>query len=98
MLDPIGETNVRTMVRPETNILTNAKEIQTDQEQKLRELRSIEKSESESEVKEERENKEKQQTAKYRQEEDTIVYEKYNKNGELIFRMPPKQKPLDELA
>lgn len=98
MFDPIGEPNVRTILRPEPNIAINEKEIQTQQEQRVRESRAIEKSENGSEIKKEKQEEEKEQTAKYTQEEDRIVYEKYNKNGELVLRIPPKEKPLDELA
>jgi hypothetical protein len=96
MFDPIGEPNVRTVIRPEPNIIINEKENQIQQEQKLRELRPIEKSENSSKIK--NDTQENQKNAKYRQEEDKIVYEKYDKNGELIYRMPPKEHPLDELA
>lgn len=98
MFDPIGEPNVRTVLRPEPNIAVNEKDIQTQQEQKLRELRIIEKNENGSEINKERKEEEKQQTAKYRQEDGKIIYEKYNKNGEIVLRIPPKEKPLDELA
>lgn len=99
MFDPIGEPNVRTVIRPEPNITINEKESQVQREQKLYELRSIEKSENSSKIKKEKDNdQENQKNAKYRQEDKKIIYEKYDKNGELIFRMPPKKKPLDELA
>lgn len=100
MFDPIGEPNVRTVLRPEPTIAINEKEIQAQQEQKVRESRSIEKSNDSSEIKKEKEDqeREKENRAKYRQEEDKIVYEKYNKNGEVVFRLPPKKKPLDEIA
>ena len=81
------------------NITINEKESQVQREQKLYELRSIEKSENSSKIKKEKDNDQKnQKNAKYRQEDNKIIYEKYDKNGELIFRMPPKKKPLDELA
>lgn len=99
MIDPIGEPNVRSIIRPEPNIEINEREVQTQRDQKIREARSIEKSENGSEIKNEiKEEEEKKQSAKYKQEEDRIVYEKYNKNGQLIFRIPPKSNPLDALA
>lgn len=98
MFDPIGEPNVRTIIRPEPNIEINERENQIQQERKVQELRSIEKSENGSKIKKEKEELENQRSAKYRQEEDKIIYEKYDKNGELIFRIPPKKRPVDELA
>ena len=95
MFDPIGEPNVRTIVRPEPNIEISEREIQTQQERKVQELRSIEKSENGSKIKKEKKEQENQRSAKYRQEDDKIIYEKYDKNGELIFRMPPKKRPVD---
>jgi len=98
MFDSIGEPNVRTVIRPEPIITINEKENQVQQEQKLYELRSIEKSENSSRIKKEKDDQENQKNAKYRQEDDKIIYEKYDRNGELIYRMPPKENPLDELA
>jgi hypothetical protein len=31
-------------------------------------------------------------------ENNQIVFEKYNKKGELIFRLPPSDTPVDKLA
>ena len=98
MFDPIGEPTVRAIFKPEPNITINSKEVQIEQEQILKEMRPVEKSENDSEFKNERDDQKDQQTAKYKQEDNRIIYEKYNKNGELIFRIPPKQNPLDELA
>lgn len=98
MFDPIGEPNVRSIVRPEPVVAINEREIQTQQDQKLRESRSIEKNENSAEIKKERNREESRQTSKYKQEGNTIIYEKYNKNGELILRIPPKEKPVDQLA
>jgi hypothetical protein len=98
MFDPIGEPNVRTIIRPEPNIEINERENQIQQERKVQELRSIEKSEDGSKLKKEKEERENQRSAKYRQEDHKIIYEKYDKNGELIFRIPPKKRPVDALA
>jgi hypothetical protein len=98
MFDPIGEPNVRTVIRPEPNIEINERESQIQQERKTNELRSIEKSENSAEIKKEKDEQENQRSAKYRQDGKKIIYEKYDKNGEIIFRIPPKEKPLDELA
>ena len=100
MFDPIGEPNVRTIIRTEPNIQLNERELQIQNDQKVRETRSIERSEDGSEIKNEdkKKEKEKEQSAKYTMEEDRVIYEKYNRSGELIFRIPPKQNPLDALA
>ncbi len=98
MFDPIGEPNVRTIIKPEPTIQINERELQIQKDQKLRESRAIENSEDSSEVKNENNEKDKKQSSKYKMEEDKIIYEKYNRNGELIFRIPPKQNPLDALA
>ena len=31
-------------------------------------------------------------------EEGRVVYEKYNNNGDVILRLPPAKKPVDELV
>jgi hypothetical protein len=37
-----------------------------------------------------------ERTSKYVLEEKTLVFEKYNRGGDLVYRLPPSKKPLDE--
>jgi hypothetical protein len=96
MFDTIGESTVRTVLRPENVSAVTDKEIQAQRAEKLREARPVEKNEDSTDLKNDAQKKER--TTKYDLEEKVIVFEKYNRNGEVVFRMPPKQNPVDELA
>ena len=96
MFDSIGESTVRTVLRPESVSAVTDKEVQAQRAERLREARPVEKGHDSAELKKDTEKKESK--TKYDLEEHIIVFEKYNKNGEVIFRIPPKQNPVDELA
>ena len=61
-----------------------------------RQVRPIENSESGS--KPNTKEPPKKDQSKYVVEDDTLVFEKYNKKGDLIYRLPPDYKPVDERA
>jgi hypothetical protein len=96
MLDTIGQSNLRSVVRPE-NTTGPANSEQTNQRVKeVQETRPIEKTEEANKAKVDQENERKEST-KNRLENNEIVFEKYNSSGELIIRIPP-EKPVDEMA
>jgi hypothetical protein len=96
MFDTIGESTVRTVLRPESVSATTDKQVQVQRAEKLREARPVERGEDSAELKKEAGKKD--SSIRYDLDEEAIVFEKYNKNGEVIFRLPPKQNPVDELA
>jgi hypothetical protein len=96
MFDTIGESSVRTVVRPDSTSAVADRQIQVERTERLREARPVEKSEDPAELKQEAQQKE--SSTRYDLDEHVIVFEKYNKNGEVILRIPPKRTPIDELA
>ncbi|XPS85275.1 uncharacterized protein Dvar_32930 [Desulfosarcina variabilis str. Montpellier] len=39
-----------------------------------------------------------QKTSSYNSDENGVYFEKYDKKGNVVFRVPPEQKPIDEHA
>ncbi len=96
MLSGIGENEVRMPSRVDA-VTAAGDEVRTQQQaEEVRRARPVEKSESGQKSK--ANDKQKQESSKYKLEETQIVFEKYNKNGDLIFRIPPAHKTVDQKA
>jgi hypothetical protein len=94
MLDTIGESAVRTTTRTDNNLAVENRDITLKKVEKAVEERPIE-SPQESE-KTESDNGEK--TGSYNTDDGGVFFEKYDKNGNVVYRLPPEQKPIDERA
>jgi len=94
MLDTIGESAVRTTVRTDNNLAVENRDITLKKVEKVVEERPIE-SPQESE-KPESDNGEK--SGRYNTDDEGVFFEKYDKNGNVVYRLPPEQKPIDERA
>ncbi len=96
MLETIGDSTVRFTTRSDNNMAVEDKDVNNQRVEKIREERPVEKSDEGARADLEENKNEK--TSKYQLEKNKIVFEKYNKNGEVILRIPPAQKPVDEIA
>jgi len=96
MIDQINEGSLRTAVKIES--IGSAYDKQTAQQQaaEARQVRPVENSEAGGKTDSKTAQKEDQ--TKYVMEDDTLVFEKYNQKGDLILRLPPDYKPVDEHA
>ena len=94
MLDPIGEPAVRMTMQNETHQALEQKNAAQKKIEKAIEERPIESSESSSKPEENTEKK----TGGYNLDDEGVFFEKYDKNGKVIFRAPPEQKPIDRHA
>ncbi|MDX2451650.1 hypothetical protein [Desulfosarcina sp.] len=94
MLNTIGESAVRTTTRTDNNLAIENKDVILKRVEKAVEERPIEGSQEsakpESDVQE--------RTGGYKTDDEGVFFEKYDKNGKVIFRTPPEQKPIDEHA
>ena len=96
MLSGIGDSEVRVPSRVDAPSAAGD-EVRTQQQaEEVRRARPVEKSESGQKPK--TDDKQKQESSKYKLEETRIIFEKYNKNGDLIFRIPPAHKTVDQKA
>ena len=94
MLDTIGESAVRTTTRTDSNLAMENKEVALKKVEKTVEERPIESSQESAKPESDAQNK----TGGYNADDRGVFFEKYDKNGNVVFRTPPEQKPIDEHA
>ncbi len=94
MLNTIGESVVRTTTLADNNLAGENKEVALKKIAKAVEERPIESSQESAKPESDLE----ERTGGYNADDHGIYFEKYDKNGNVIFRTPPEQKPIDEHA
>jgi len=94
MLDTIGESAVRTTTRIDNNLAAENKDLALKKVEKVVEERPIESSQESAKP----ESDSGKKTGGYNADDEGVFFEKYDKNGNVIFRTPPEQKPIDEHA
>lgn len=95
MLDIIGESAVRMKMRPHSHLVVAGNEtVELKRAHKSVNERPVEKSQksadSESGAEKER--------GRFDIDEEGLFFAKYDKNGNVVLRLPPEQKPIDEHA
>ncbi len=95
MINNISDSTVRTVVKNDAAEIINNKEITQQKASAIRQVRPVEKAESgaKANVKKAREQED---SSKYLLEDKTMVFERYNQKGDLVYRVPPAHKPVDE--
>jgi hypothetical protein len=94
MLDSIGESVVRTTTRADNNLAVENKDVDLKKVEKTVEERPIENTrESDASG-----NDAGKKTGGYDADDSGVFFEKYDEKGNVIYRLPPEQKPIDELA
>lgn len=96
MINQISEGPLRTAVKIDPGTAIQERQATQDKTEALRQARPVEKGESEGKTKAKREETEEKEKSKV--DDKTVVFEKYNKDGDLIYRIPPSYKPVDERA
>ena len=97
MINNISENTLRIASKIDPSGAIHEKEVTQQKAKELSDARPVEKSEAGAQA--QSENRAKQEdSSRYLVEEDQLVFEKYNKNGDLIFRLPPSENPVDKLA
>jgi hypothetical protein len=94
MLDTIGESAVRTTTRTDNNLAVENRDIAFKKVEKAVEERPIESTQESAKPESDAEKK----TGGYNVDDEGVFFEKYDKNGNVVFRTPPEQKPIDEHA
>jgi len=92
MLDTIGESAVRTTTRAENNLVVENRDIALKKVEKAVEERPIESAQESAKPESDAEKK----TGGYKADDEGVFFEKYDKHGNVVFRTPPEQKPIDE--
>jgi hypothetical protein len=93
MINGISEGALRNAVKVDTTG-TIERQVAQQKTEEVRRRRPVEDSQggAKSESRDERNS----DSSKYVLEGKTMVFEKYNRSGDLIYRLPPAKKPVDE--
>lgn len=96
MINNISEGTLRTAVKIDPGETIHDRQLNQAKSEEIRRARPVENSESGGKAGSK--NAQKEPSSKYLLEEKLVVFEKYNKDGELLYRIPPNYKPVDERA
>lgn len=97
MINNISETTLRVASKIDPSGAFHEKEAAAQKAKELRKARPVEKGEAGNQTETENHHKAKD-SSRYLIDDNRIVFEKYNKNGELIFRLPPSDTPVDKIV
>lgn len=95
-----NEGPLRAVTKIDPGGTIQSREESRQQTAEARQVRPVENSEAGNKTNAKNKDSEKEKTdkSKYVVEDNTLVFEKYNKKGDLIYRLPPDYKPVDEHA
>ena len=96
MINNISEGVIRAAAKIDASSVIHDKEVHQQKAEDLRQARPVE--DSESGGKAETQDSKDRESSKYYMDEHTLVFEKYNKDGDVVLRIPPSHKPVDQRA
>jgi len=94
MINNISEGPLRAAMKIDPSAAIHDRQADQSKAEALRQARPVENTESGGKAGSKKNQEE--TTSKYLLEDKTIVFEKYNKDGDLVYRIPPSYKPVDE--
>ncbi len=94
MLDKIGESAVRMTARTDSNLTVGNKDIALQEVEKAVAERPIEESQEITKP----DTEEEKRSGSYDMDDGGVYFEKYDNKGNVIYRVPPEQKPIDEIV
>ncbi|MEJ2039476.1 MAG: hypothetical protein P8X55_11125 [Desulfosarcinaceae bacterium] len=95
MISNINEGTLRTVSKIDTAGAVQERELSQQKAEEVRQVRPVEKSEAGAKSDKQKSEKE-EDSSKYVVDDNQVFFEKYDSKGELILRIPPSQKPVDE--
>ncbi len=96
MINNISEGALRTAIKIEPSNAVHDKQVAQQKTEEIQEARPVENADAGGKPGSKEEKNE--GSSKYLLDENTVVFEKYNKDGDLIYTVPPSYKPVDERA
>ena len=97
MINNISEGALRVASKIDPSGFIHDKEVAQQKAKEIRDARPVEKSDTGAEAQAKKAQKD-EDSGKFLFEDKHVVYEKYDKNGEVILRIPPSQKPVDQVV
>ena len=96
MINNISEGALRVASKIDPSGAIHEKEVNQQKARVIQEARPVEKSDHGNKA-EARKAKEDETSGKFKLDDKHVVFEKYDKNGDLILRIPPSQTPVDKV-
>lgn len=97
MINNISEGTLRVASKIDPSAAVHDREVNQQKDRQIREARPVEHSEAGAQARKEKSEAEKE-SGKFLFADKHMVFEKYDRNGELILRIPPSTTPVDEVA
>ncbi len=97
MINNISEGALRIASKIDPSGAIHEKEVNQQKVNEIRKARPVEKSDQGNKA-EAKKAKEDETTGKFLRNGKKMVFEKYDKNGDLILRIPPSKTPVNEVA
>lgn len=94
MISKLNEGPMRTVLKVDPTGAIHDQEMARRKAETLRQDRPVE--HTASGEKADAKYAEKDDSSAYLMEENKVVFEKYNKSGDVVYRLPPSVKPIDE--
>ena len=97
MINNISESALRVATKVDPSGAIHDREASQQKAKEIREARPVEESEQSGQAKSKDQRKD-EGSSRYLLEERHVVFEKYDKNGDLVLRIPPSQTPVNTVA
>jgi hypothetical protein len=97
MINNISEGTLRVASKIDPSVAVHDKVINQQKDKQVREARPVENTDAGTQARKQDTQADKG-SGKFLFEDKHMVFEKYDRNGELILRIPPSSKPVDEVA
>lgn len=95
MINNISEGTLRTVSKIDAVASIDERQLTQQKAQEVRQVRPVENAASGQQTEQKKPKKE-EPSSKYVVEDKQLVFEKYDSKGDLVLRIPPSQKPIDE--
>jgi len=97
MINNISEGALRVASKIDPSGTIHEKEVNQQKAREIRDARPVEKSDAGAQAQAKKAYEDKG-SEKFLFDDKRMVFEKYDKNGEVILRIPPSDKPVDQLV
>ena len=97
MINNISESAIRVVTKVDPNVDIHDKEANLQRTNELDKLRPVEQSEASNKAQSESKPKN-DGSSRYLMSGNRVVFEKYDKDGDVVLRIPPSEKPVDKMA
>ena len=97
MINNISESTVRVASKIDPSGVIHEKEVNQQKAKEMVAARAVEKSDAGDQTRAKTEGRD-EGTSKYLLNGKKVVFEKYDKNGDLVIRIPPSEEPVDQVV